>query len=130
MMNKFAIGLLSVAMLGGAAWAHDGDDAGAAKSAPASQTIQGEVLDLACYMGHGGKGDKHAECAKQCLQGGAPAGLVTKDGKVYVLVNDHKAEDAYQSLKDLGGEQAKITGKISTRGGLQAIIVLKTEKAD
>lgn len=129
-MKKFAIGLLSVAMLGGVAWAHDGDDAGADKSAPATQTIQGEVLDLACYMGHGGMGEKHAECAKTCLQGGAPAGLVTKDGKVYVLVNDHKAEDAYQSLKDLGGTQAKITGKISKRGGLQAIIVLKTEKAN
>ena len=123
-MNKITVGVLSLALCGGLAWAAD------TKAAPAKDvTMSGEVLDLACYMGHEGKGDKHASCAKKCLEGGAPAGLLTADGKVFVLVNDHSAEAAYQGLKDLAGQNAKITGMVSKRGGLQSLIVKKTEKA-
>jgi hypothetical protein len=125
-MKNYAIALLTGSMLAGAALAHDGEMKGAKEPV---QTMQGEVVDLACYAAHEGKGDKHAQCAKECLKGGAPAGLLTKDGKVFVLVNSHEAEKAYQSLKDLGGEQAKITGQVSKRGGLQAFIVEKVEKA-
>lgn len=124
-MKGIAIGLLAMSMCGAAALAAETK----AKAADAETTISGEVLDLACYMGHEGKGDKHASCAKKCLEGGAPAGIMTKDGKVFVLVNDHQAEAAYQSLKDYAGAQAKITGKMAKRGGLQGFIVLKVEKA-
>ena len=34
-------------------------------------TVKGEVLDLACYLGHGGQGAKHADCAKTCKIGRA-----------------------------------------------------------
>ncbi|TMQ56339.1 MAG: hypothetical protein E6K75_08745 [Candidatus Eisenbacteria bacterium] len=36
-------------------------------SAPAS--ITGEIVDAGCYLGHGERGPKHAECAKQCVAG-------------------------------------------------------------
>ena len=125
-MKNYAIALLSASLLAGAALAHEGHEKGKKE---ADQTMTGEVLDLACYAAHEGKGAKHATCAKECLKGGAPAGLMTADGKVYVLVNSHEAEEAYKSLKDLGGEKAAVTGHVSKRGGLQAIVVEKVEKA-
>ena len=42
----------------------------------------GEVVDLACYVAHGdaGRGPDHAKCAKGCVKGGQPMGLLTDDG--------------------------------------------------
>ncbi|MBI3551016.1 MAG: hypothetical protein HY077_00740 [Elusimicrobia bacterium] len=130
-MKNYAIVLLSVSMLAGAARAHEGHGEKAMKEGVEShsETMTGEVLDLACYMAEGGKGEKHAQCAKDCLAEGAPAGLLSNDGKVYVLVNDHKQEQGYKDARALGGQKAAITGKVAKRGGLPAFIVEKAEKA-
>src|SRR5690606_29190583 len=63
-----------------------------------SQTLKGEVLDLSCYMTSGATGKGHKACAQGCLDKGLPAGILNKaDGKVYLLVEDHKKSDAYKS---------------------------------
>jgi len=38
-------------------------------------TLTGEVLDLACYLAHGGKGPEHAACAAKCAEMGQPIDL-------------------------------------------------------
>lgn len=93
-----------------------------------SVTVSGEMLDMACYMAHEGKGKKHAKCAGACVTGGAPLGLLTKEGKVYLLVGDHANEKPYLEAKALAGGNATITGAAFTRGGLAAIVVAKAEK--
>lgn len=134
-MKKLMIAALA-AGLAGAAYAHDehaghnmgkmgGDDKAAATG---TQTIKGEIVDLACYMGHDTKGEKHAKCAGQCIAGGAPMGLAAGDS-LYVLVNDHKSEKAFAAAKELAGKNAAITGTVSKKGGLQALIVSKAEAA-
>lgn len=131
-MKKLMIAALA-AGLAGAAYAHDehaghkmgGDTKSAATG---TQTIKGEIVDLACYMGHDTKGDKHAKCAKQCITGGAPMGLAAGDD-LYVLVNDHKSEKAFAAAKELAGQNASITGTVTKKGGLQALIVSKAEAA-
>jgi len=102
--------------------------ASAAESKAASQTVKGEIVDMACYMGHAGKGEKHAECAKSCVANGAPMGLLKADGNVVLLVNDHKKEQAYADAKTLAGESVAITGNVVNRGGLTALVVEKAEK--
>jgi hypothetical protein len=97
----------------------------------ADHTMQGEIVDLACYMGHAAKGEKHAQCAKACISGGAPMGLSTADGNVYLLVNDHQKEKAFKDAQGLAGNGlAKITGHMVNKGGLQAMIVEKAEKGE
>ena len=49
-------------------------------------TLTGEVVDMQCYTASGAHGSDHKECASGCIKGGAPIGLLDKDGKVYVLV--------------------------------------------
>jgi len=92
---------------------------------PAAKEISvvGEVLDMACFMGHEAKGEKHASCAKKCVAGGAPMGLLTTDGKVMLLVADHSAEKAYEDLKAKAGENVTVTGAMFERGGLAALQV-------
>lgn len=92
-------------------------------------TITGEILDMACYMAHEGKGPKHKKCAQECILGGAPMGILTDTGEVYLLVNDHNNEKPYKDAKGYAGARLKVTGKVHKRGGVQAIVISSFEKA-
>lgn len=87
------------------------------------KTIKGEVLDMACYMAKGAHGEKHKSCAASCIRDGAPMGLLTEDGKVYLLVEDHNKKDVYAKVKDHAGEKITVKGTASVKGGLQGLIV-------
>lgn len=113
-------------------WAHNGMNMKGMtneKGEAADKTVTGEIVDLACYLGHGAKGAKHAECAKKCLAGGSPMGLLTKRGSLFLLVNNHEHEDAYSSAKTMAAQLVKVTGDLSHKGGLKALIVDKVQKA-
>ena len=86
-------------------------------------TITGEVLDMACYSASGASGEGHKSCAASCIKGGAPMGLLTSDGKVYLIVENHDKKDAYAEAQKHAGEKITAIGTLSDRGGLQAIIV-------
>jgi hypothetical protein len=78
-------------------------------------TGTGEIVDMHCYKKNQAKGEGHAGCAKKCLTGAdADMGLLQADGTIVKLVaGEDKA--AFQSLVDLAGKQAKVTG-MSTDG--------------
>ena len=92
-------------------------------------TVQGEVVDMACYMGHQAMGAKHKDCGDMCIKGGMPIGLLTAQGTVYLLLEDHTSKEAYQSLKGMTAEQVKVMGDLHKRGGLEAVVVEKAQKA-
>jgi hypothetical protein len=123
-MNNFKIALVALALGAGGAFAHEGHEHGAA-SGPA-QTISGEIVDMACYMGGEEHGAKHAKCAGMCVTGGAPMGLLTKEGALYLVVANHADEKPYEAAKKLAGGAATLTGQVTKKGGVQALIVDKT----
>ena len=83
---------------------------------------------MACYMGHEGKGRKHRKCAEDCiLKNHQPMGLLTDEGAVYLLVEDHAKRKPYLSLKEKASETVSVTGKKFIRGGVQALVVTKVE---
>jgi hypothetical protein len=86
-------------------------------------TVQGEVLDMACYMAHEGKGPQHAACAAMCLNAGQPMGLLAKDGTVYLLTGDHDDTSAFVKAKEFAGKNVEITGETANRAGIKAITV-------
>jgi hypothetical protein len=93
-------------------------------------SVTGELVDMACFMAHEGRGAKHAKCAEQCVLGGAPLGLATKEGKVWLLIEDHssaKTRKPYLEAKKLVSKTAAITGEAYERGGLSAIAVSGVE---
>lgn len=87
------------------------------------KTVTGEVLDMKCYMASGAHGDDHKECAATCIEGGAPMGILTEDGTVYLLIKDSKKSDAYDEVAKHAGEKVTLTGTVSEKGGVQALIV-------
>lgn len=87
------------------------------------KTVTGEILDMKCYMASGAHGDGHKECAATCINSGSPMGILTDDGKVYLLIADSKDSDPYNAAKKFAGEKVTLTGTISEKNGVQAIIV-------
>src|SRR5881394_4016730 len=77
-----------------------------------TQTIQGEVVDLMCYLDHGAKGEKHKACAEKCIKGGGPVGILSGD-QVYLVVGDHKPINKELAAK--AAENVTVKGKVVER---------------
>ncbi len=92
------------------------------------KTVEGEVLDMVCFMAHEGKGKKHKDCAQKCINEGAAVGLLTSEGKVYLVIENHHKKESYQIVKKLAAEKVKITGPVYTKDGIQAIEAESVEK--
>lgn len=111
---------LALAVVSVAAGPHDKAKAGAEAK---QVTVQGEVLDMACFLGHGAKGPAHAECALKCLKGGQPMGLLGKDGTVYLLLADHQDPSSFNAAKELAGKNVEIRGESASSGSIKGITV-------
>lgn len=112
---KFAViaGILAVLVAGGRVLAqhehgagHSQDAKQAESAQPAEKTIEGEFVDLVCYMGMKEHGASHVECGVACAKAGNPFGILTKDKKTYTLLV------AAPSLSDQVGKTLRVTGKI------------------
>ena len=92
-------------------------------------TAKGEVVDLACYLGHGDaerekmRGPGHRKCADTCLKKGMPIGIVTSDKQVWLAMEDHDNPKPYGELKNKAAETVTVEGNKATFGGLQGIVV-------
>jgi len=94
-----------------------------------SATWTGEIIDVGCYVGSGAKGADHAECAKTCVENGQPMGLLTEDGNLVLLTADHKDGEPYESLKELAGKQAEVTGTLAEKDGMKVVTVTGSKAA-
>jgi hypothetical protein len=96
-----------------------------AAAARAADTVTGEVVDLACYMVHPetGSGPGHKTCASMCLKKGLPAGLLTPDKQLYLLLEDHDNPKAYAAIKEKAAEKITVEGQKVTQNGMQGIVV-------
>ena len=92
-------------------------------------TVTGEIVDLACYIAHGGAGAEHAGCAARCAQMGQPIGLKAADGKLYLLVADHADTAPFTKAKNLAGKNAEVKGVVDTKEGINALTVLAVKAA-
>lgn len=88
-----------------------------------TKTVTGEVVDMACYMANGAKGEGHKSCAASCIKGGSPMGVLTNDGQLYLLIENHDKQAAYASAKKYAGEQISVTGDFKEKGGVQSLVV-------
>jgi hypothetical protein len=104
---------LQVVMGFGIAWAEEAE----------TFSVEGEIVDMACYVISGAKGADHAGCAKSCVKGGQPMGLLSDDGTVYLLYASHKDGAPFEAAKEHAGSKVQISGKLSTQSGIKGIQV-------
>lgn len=92
-------------------------------------TLTGEVVDLSCYLQLGKKGDAHKACGAKCVANGEPAGLLTKEGKVYMLMAEqhHPRRDGQVSLAaemaSQMGQTITVSGMLVKNGGIPTVYV-------
>jgi hypothetical protein len=97
------------------AFAHEGHEGQTGEEI----SVQGEVIDMACYIDHGATGPKHAECAQTCIKMGLPVGIKADDGKTYLLIGEHKPINS--ELAGLAAKTITVKGKFVSRDGFNMI---------
>jgi hypothetical protein len=97
-----------------------------ASSADEPVTITGEVVDLHCYTSRGAHGADHAGCSNACISRNVPAGLLTTDGTLYLLL-DAKPVTVKDKIAGMAGKTVKATGTLVERNGLKALQLASVE---
>ncbi len=120
--------------LGGAAFAqHGGHGQGGATAAEKASkqekvTIEGRVVDLACFTRMGASGEKHLKCAEYCAGLGLPIGLLDgKTGELYLVLPEGHAS-VTEKMTPFLEKHVRVTGTLWHKGGLKSIEVKSIEK--
>jgi hypothetical protein len=104
--------------------------AGAALAAEEAQvTVTGEVIDSACYIKSGARGESHRVCAQKCGDAGIPLALVEDGtGAVVWIASVDDMETPNAKLRPFAGRRVTITGTWAERGGAK-LLLLRSVKA-
>jgi hypothetical protein len=90
----------------------------------AADTLSGEVIDLACYLHDPRmKGASHRKCAETCAKKQIPMGILTEDGQVFVLLEDHDNPKAYADALAKAAQKITVVGQKVAQGGVNGIVV-------
>jgi len=92
-------------------------------------TVTGEVVDVSCYTQLGKRGEGHKACGMACVASGSPAGLLTAEGTLYILMPEphHPRRDGKASLAKYLSERMAQTltfaGMASEHGGIHTLFI-------
>ena len=93
-------------------------------------SVVGEIVDFSCYLQVGKHGEKHRACGQKCVQNGNAAGLLTKEGALYMLMaeehdprRDGQTSGFRKAATDHLGHIMEVTGTQSNVRGYRAIYV-------
>ena len=84
-------------------------------------SMQGEIVDIACYFRHDSKGKEHTKCAVYCANLGMPmAFLEDGTGNLFVVLPSGHADPKETVLPHLG-QKVDVEGVLMASGGLTGI---------
>jgi hypothetical protein len=93
-----------------------------------ARTVIGEVIDPACWIINGAKGEAHKECMVACAKSGQTLAILEKKtNKIYILATERPGDDPNRGVIDYAGQSVLVKGKVFSRGGLIAIQVASVE---
>ena len=90
--------------------------------------ITGQVVDIACFVGHNSSGAKHAKCAETCARAGNP--LAVFDGKQIFLSVSMDHTNPNTKLMPFIEKKVKVTGTVMEKSGFKGIAIEKVEAAE
>lgn len=99
-------------------------------AAPAKVVVTGEVIDSACYIKSGSRGESHRECAQRCGDAGIPLAIL-EDGTGNVVwvaaIQDMQTPNAL--LRPHAGRKVRVEGTWAERGGTRLLLVASVTPA-
>ena len=97
---------------------------------PPPVTVTGEVIDSACYIKSGARGESHRTCAQKCGDAGIPlAVLEDGTGTVVWIASVDDMETPNAKLRPFAGRRVTITGTWAERGGAKILLLLSVKAA-
>jgi len=93
-------------------------------------SVTGEVIDSACYVKMGAKGEGHRDCAQTCADAGIPLALL-EDGTDHVIWLASKADatSPNKELRPYAAKKVTITGQYAERGGAKILVIESVKPA-
>lgn len=89
-----------------------------------STTITAEVIDLACYLNMGLKGEEHRMCAQVCADAGLALGFLGSDGNIYFAAEmGMPGPPANPRLRPHAEHTVEVTGMVNERSGSRSIVI-------
>ena len=127
-MRKASVAASAAIFWGAGFWA-----TGAAVAMGDAVTLEGELIDSFCYLSGvmGGPdatvGTAHHHCALWCAAGGVPVGLLTGDGKVYLVLGegDDTTSVTTPGLFERQSHKITLEGRTFERDGMNYVVIAK-----
>jgi hypothetical protein len=92
-------------------------------------TVTGEVVDSACFIKSGARGESHRACAQKCGDAGIPLAVVEDGtGSVVWIASVDDMETPNAKLRPFAGRRVTVTGSWAERGGAK-LLLLRSVKA-
>lgn len=99
----------------------------------ATVTLEGELIDSFCYLSGvmGGPdatvGTAHHHCALWCAAGGVPVGLLTGDGKIYLVLGEGGDTTSVTTpgLFESQSHTITVEGRTFERDGMNYVVITK-----
>ena len=95
---------------------------------PAS--VVGEVVDVSCYLQLGKRGEAHIPCGTNCVQNGAPIGVVDADNVLTIVMAEEHDPRRYgnvaltEAMLPFMAQTVEVTGMLTERDGVRTLYVL------
>ena len=89
-------------------------------------TIEGTVRDVACPIQNldGTAMSMSQKCVMDCVKGGSPIAILTKDGELYLPISDKMPDYSQrEKLMPFVGKYVRATGIAFERKGMRAIVI-------
>jgi hypothetical protein len=106
--------------------AMEGDRANASQA-----TVEGLVRDIACPIQNldGNATHLSMKCTLECVRGGSPLVILTKDGDLYLPISDKMPDtDQREKLMPFVGKYVRASGTVFERKGTRAIVIAEIEE--
>lgn len=86
--------------------------------------VIGEVVDSACYVKSGSKGESHRECAQRCADAGIPLAILEDGtGRVIWVASIEDMQTPNARLRPHAGRRVRVEGTWVERGGARLLLL-------
>jgi hypothetical protein len=91
--------------------------------------LEGEVVDLECFLRDGSRGERHKSCALTCRKNGGSLAIVEdKTGDLYPVAGNAAASDPGAAVADFIGSRVSVRGDLYERSGARILVVEAAER--
>jgi hypothetical protein len=91
--------------------------------------LEGEVVDLECFLRDGERGERHKACALTCRKNGGSLAIVEdKTGDLYPVAGKTAASDPGAAVAEFIGSRVSVRGELYERSGARILVVGHAER--